>query len=78
MSDYERTSRECVTHNQLRPELVTAISTYLEKNDLTNVGSEIIMCCETTSTKRRKGLFDGLLGVDQDPVHYIGVLITPT
>ena len=78
MSDYERTSRECVTINQLRPELVSAIRAFLEKNDLKNIESEIVMCCETTSTKRRKGLFDGLLGGDPDPVHYIGVLITPT
>jgi hypothetical protein len=64
--------------NQLRPELIAAIRSYLERNDLMNLESEIIMCCETTSTKRHKGFFDGLLGGDPDPVHYTGILITPT
>ncbi len=76
MGDYNRTTREC-SFGQMRPELVSAIREYAEKHEMGSVEAEIAICCETTSEKKRKGLFASR-GADPDPVHYTGVLLTPT
>jgi hypothetical protein len=79
MGDYNRSTREC-TFSQLRPELVSAIREQVEKQELGDIEAEILACCETTSEKKKKkrGLFGSLLGGDPDPVHYTGVIVTPT
>ncbi len=76
MGDYFRSTREC-TFGQLRPEILHGIRDYLQAHEMERVEAEILMCCETTSQKKKKGLFAGLLGGDPDPVHYTGMLVTP-
>jgi hypothetical protein len=76
MGDYNRSTREC-SFGQLKPELLHAIRNYLQDHEMENVEAEILMCCETTSQKKKKGLFAGFLGSDPDPVHYTGMLVTP-
>lgn len=56
MNAYARSTREC-TFADLSPELVTAIRNHIEKNKLGDVESSLLICCETTSTTQKTGLF---------------------
>ena len=76
MGDYMRSTRECA-FGQLRPELVQAIRDYLQKHELGTIEADILICCETTSEKTKRGFFRNLVGVDSDPIHYTGMLVTP-
>lgn len=76
MGDYNRSTREC-SFEQLRPEIVTAVRAHAEKYALSDLESNILMCCETTSQKKKKGLFSSLMGGDPDMVHYTGMFVTP-
>lgn len=58
MGDYQRTTREC-TLDSMRPELAAAIRAHVEKHNLGDILSGAVMCVETTSEKRKKGLFGG-------------------
>jgi hypothetical protein len=58
MGDYLRTTRESALGN-LDPVLVAGIRAHIEKYQLGDVASSALMCCETTSTKQKKGLFGG-------------------
>ena len=71
MGDYLRTTREC-TLDDLQPLLVAAIRGHIEKYELGDVEESTLMCCETTSTKKKKGLFGG-----KAEVILTGVVITP-
>jgi hypothetical protein len=44
---------------------------------LGDIETTILFCCETTSEKKKKGLFDFLLSGDPDPIHYTGIILTP-
>jgi len=77
MGDYYRSTREC-TFEQLRPELVATIRAYLDQHDLGPIERGILSCCETTSEKKNKGFLARLIGGGPDPVHYTGLLVTPT
>jgi hypothetical protein len=56
MNAYTRSTREC-TFAEMRPELVTAIREHVEKYKLGDVESSPLICCETTSTIQRTGIF---------------------
>ncbi len=56
MGDYTRTTRECGL-DDLQPPLAAAIRGYIEKYELGDIEAAILMCCETISTKKKKGLF---------------------
>jgi hypothetical protein len=58
MGDYLRTTRES-TLNNLNPVLVATIRAHIEKYELGDIDSSALICCETTSTKQKKGLFGG-------------------
>lgn len=75
MSEYQRTTREC-SMSDLHPELVRAIREYARKRQLGDVESEVLICCETTSERQKKGLLNRLFG-DPDAVHHTAMLLTP-
>ena len=56
MGDYSRTTREC-TLDSMRPALAAAIRARIEKYDLEDAEASTLICCETVSTKQKKGLF---------------------
>jgi len=56
MNTYVRSTHEC-TFTDLRPELVTAIRKHIEKYKLGDIESSPLICCETTSTSQKMGLF---------------------
>jgi hypothetical protein len=56
MNANTRSTRECTFAN-LRPELVTAIRKHIEKYKLGEIESSLLICCETTSTNQKTGLF---------------------
>jgi hypothetical protein len=56
MNRTARTTRECPL-DDLDPALSTAIRKHLEKYQLANLEAAILMCCETTSVRHKKGLF---------------------
>ncbi len=77
MSDYVRFTREC-SFGQLRPELAWAIREYAQNHrELGNVEVEVLMCCETTSERKRTGALAALIEGDPDTVLYTGMLVTP-
>jgi hypothetical protein len=55
MGDYLRATREC-TLDSLHPRLAAAIREHVEKYELGDIEASALMCCETTSTKKKKGL----------------------
>jgi len=56
MNVYTRSTREC-RFVDLHPELVTAIREHSGKYGLGEVEPALLMCCETTSTIQKTGLF---------------------
>ena len=77
MSDYHRFTREC-SFGQLRPELARAIREYAQNHcEVDNVEGEVLMCCETTSEKKRAGALAALLGGNPDTILYTGMVVTP-
>ncbi len=58
MGDFLRTTRESMINN-LNPVLVATIRAHIEKYELGDIDSSALICCETTSTKQKKGLFGG-------------------
>jgi hypothetical protein len=77
MGDYRRTTRERQM-DQLQPEVLQALKEHIRKNELGDIESDALFCCETTN-ERIKGrtLFAVLAGFDADPVHYVGAVVTP-
>ena len=71
MNAYTRSTREC-TFADLRPELVTAIRKHIEKYKLEDIESTLLICCETTSTTRKTGLFTN----DSETIS-TGMIVTP-
>ena len=71
VGDYLRTTREC-TLDGLNPVLVTAVRTHIEKYELNDTVASALMCCETTSTRQKKGLFGG-----KTEVILTGIILTP-
>ena len=77
MGDYQRSTREC-PFSQLRPEISAAIRAHAQQHELGDVEREAVLCCETANEKTKKsGLLSRLAGGDPDPVHYVGVVLTP-
>lgn len=56
MKAYIRSTSEC-TFSDLRLELVAAIREHVEKYKLEDIESSLLICCETTSTIQKTGLF---------------------
>ncbi len=56
MGDYLRATREC-TLDSLHPLLAAAVRNHIEKYELEDTEASALMCCETISTKQKKGLF---------------------
>jgi len=71
MSDYLRSTSECAFED-LQPALVTAIRGHIDRFELGDIEGSALMCCETTSTKKKKGLFGG-----KTEVIRTGVVVTP-
>ena len=71
MGEYHRITREC-TLDSMHPVLATAILAYIEKHNLADVAAEVLMCCETVSTKQKKRLFSR-----KPEVVLLGALLTP-
>jgi hypothetical protein len=77
MGDYIRSTRECPV-NQVRPELRRALEEYFQKNSLSDLEAETILCCETVSEKKADSWLDTLLGGKEEPVIYTAMLLTST
>lgn len=71
MSEYLRATREC-TLSSLNPIVAASLRAHIEKHQLEISESSILMCCETTSTKQKKGLFGG-----KAEVILTGIVLTP-
>jgi hypothetical protein len=76
MSDYNRTTRECLV-SQLHPELRQEIRNYFKEHELGDLEAETIICCETTSEKKSAGGPASWLNDDLDIIVYTGMLLTP-
>lgn len=72
MGDYARTTREC-TLASLHPTLATSLRAHVQKYELGDGETAVLICCETVSTRSKKGLF----GRKTEVVH-TAVLVTPT
>src|SRR3712207_6139100 len=75
MREYRRTTRECSVA-ELHPELMKAVREYAGKQNLGDLESEVVICCETTSERLKKGLLSRLFG-DPDAIHHTAMLLTP-
>jgi hypothetical protein len=75
MSAYNRTTRECFV-SQLQPELRQAIQHYFQEHNLGDLETETLLCCETTSTKKRTNELISWLNADLDRTIHTGMLLT--
>ena len=71
MGEYQRVTKEC-TLESMRPELAKAIQAHIERYELEGVVENILICCETISTKEKKSLFGRKTEVEMG-----GVILTP-
>jgi hypothetical protein len=76
MSNYKRSTREC-TLDQLRPELLSAFRGYLQERGRAEAETQIVMCCETTSERKKTSILASLLGEDREEVYYTAAFVTP-
>jgi len=72
MGDWNRTSKEC-TLESITPENMAAIAKHLETNNLGPILDDYLSCIETTSEKKKKGLF----GVGGDSRVLVSAILTP-
>lgn len=72
MGDWNRTSKEC-TLQSLKPENLAAIQKHIETYNLGSILDDYLGCIETTSGKKKKGLFGG--GGDSRVV--VSAVVTP-
>ena len=56
MNAYARSTREC-TFGDMLPELAAAIRKHIATYKLGDVEASLLICCETTSTHQKTGLF---------------------
>jgi hypothetical protein len=76
MSNYRRFTRAC-DFKQLQPELYQAIQNHIQTQQLENIETELLMCCETTSEQKNKGGLAAWLEGNIDTLYYTGMLVTP-
>jgi hypothetical protein len=76
MSTYKRHTRVC-TFEELKPTLKQALRAYFLKLELTDMETQIIMCCETLSERQKTNALEALLGENGDPVYYLAAFVTP-
>lgn len=71
MAGYQRVTRES-SPDRLRPEMTAAIQAHIERYELEDVLTAVLICCETISTKKKKKLFGS-----KTEVEISGVILTP-
>ena len=71
MNTNTRSTRECL-FGDMRPELATAIRKHIEIYNLGDIESSQKICCETTSTHQKTGLF-----ANDDETTIAGMFVTP-
>jgi hypothetical protein len=76
MSSYKRRTRIC-TFEELQPTLKQALRAYFSKLELTDIESQISLCCETLSERQKTNALAAWLGETGDPVFYLAALVTP-
>jgi hypothetical protein len=76
MSTYKRRTRIC-TFEELNPTLKQALRAYFFEHELTDIETQIVMCCETLSERQKTNALEALLGEDRDPVFYLAACMTP-
>ena len=57
MNASTRTTREC-SLDDLQPDIAAAVRKHLELYKMETIRPGIVMCCETTSTEKKPGLFN--------------------
>lgn len=75
MSDYARTTRDC-SFAELSPELASAVRRHIEKYELGVSEADGVICCETTSQRKKAGFIGRLFGGLPKVVHS-AVFVTP-
>lgn len=75
MSDYNRTTRECSVR-QLHPEVFRALKNYFQEQNLGDLETETVMCCETISTRKQAGRLASWLNATADTTVHTGMLLT--
>jgi hypothetical protein len=76
LTNYTRSTRAC-TFELLQPALRQALRAYFSEHELTDLESQILICCETQSRRENISTLAALLGEDRDEVYYLAALMTP-
>ncbi len=75
MSEYNRTTRECLV-SQLHPEILQAFRKYFEEHQLGKLEAETFQCCETISRKKDVGGLSSWLNASADTTIHTGIILT--
>lgn len=76
MSNYKRSTREC-TFVELQPGLLQAMRAYFTEHAMAGIESQILMCCETISERKKSGKLAALLGENSEQVYRLAAFVTP-
>lgn len=68
MADYDRTTRSCDL-SRVSPDIVADMRRVAERFNATDFEADVKACCETRSTKKKKGFFGSFRSGDPDPEH---------
>jgi hypothetical protein len=75
MSDYIHTTRECSV-SELHPELLQAIQNYFQEHAVGNLQSDVVMCCETVSSRKNGSMAASWLDGRPNTTIYTGMVLT--
>lgn len=75
MADYDRTTRSCDL-TRLPPDVLTDIRAIAERFGAVDFETDVKACCETRSTKKKKGFFGSIRSGDPDPEHTTVAVLT--
>lgn len=74
MGDYIRSTRKC-GFDEFKPEVLAEFARIVEVYNMGDIASEALICCETTSERKKKGIFGkGPSGKFQ----FTDVMVTPS
>jgi hypothetical protein len=76
MSEYNRTTQECVL-SQLHPELLQAVQNYFREHESDDLQAETLLCCQTISRRKNSDKATSWLSDQPDATIHSGIVLTP-
>jgi hypothetical protein len=76
LSNYKRSTRAC-TFEEIHPILKQALRAYFFEHEISDVETQILICCETLSEREKTSALETLLKEHGDLIYYLAAFLTP-